>query len=136
MNDKMLAYALFRLFMGINMFMHGAVRVGPNYGAFVAATREQFAATWLPVWLVTLEARIIPGVEVAVGLLMLIGYKTRWAIVAGMILLSTLLFGMVVLQNWEIVSRHLIYALSFYVLLHNLEFNAFSLDERNWAMRP
>ena len=60
MNDKVLGYTLFRLFMAINMFWHGAVRVGASYGAFVEATVNQFAETWLPVWLVTLEARLIP----------------------------------------------------------------------------
>ena len=130
MNDKALAYTLFRIFMAINMFWHGAVRVGPAYGAFVEATQAQFAATWLPMWLVTLEARLIPGVEVLVGVLLLVGYKTRWALVAAMILMYTLVFGMIILQNWEIVARHLIYALSLYVLLHNLEFNAHSLDRK------
>ena len=130
MNDKALAYTLFRVFMAINMFWHGAVRVGPASSAFVEATQAQFAETWLPMWLVTLEARLIPGVEVVVGVLLLVGYKTRWAIVAAMILMYTLVFGMIILQNWEIVARHLIYALSLYVLLHNLEFNAHSLDRK------
>ena len=130
MNDKALAYTLFRVFMAINMFWHGAIRLGPAYSAFVEATQAQFAETWLPMWLVTLEARLIPGVEVAVGVLLLVGYKTRWALVAAMILMYTLVFGMIILQNWEIVARHLIYALSFYVLLHNIEFNAHSLDRK------
>jgi thiosulfate dehydrogenase [quinone] large subunit len=131
MNDKALAYTLFRLFMGLNIFMHGAVRVGPNYSAFVQGTQNLFADSWLPMWLVTLEARVVPGVEIVVGALLLLGYRTRWAIVGGIVLLATLLFGMIVLQDWEIVARHLIYALSFYVLLHNLEFNAFALDRRS-----
>lgn len=130
MNDKALAYTLFRVFMAINMFWHGAIRLGPAYNAFVEATQAQFAETWLPMWLVTLEARLIPGVEVAVGVLLLVGYKTRWAVVAAMILMYTLVFGMIILQNWEIVARHLIYALSLYVLLHNIEFNAHSLDRK------
>ena len=130
MNDKALAYTLFRLFMAINMFWHGAVRLGADYTAFVESTQAQFAETWLPVWLVTLEARLIPGVEIAVGVLLLVGYKTRWAVVAGMLLMYTLVFGMILLQNWEVVARHLIYALSFYALLHNLEFNALSLDKK------
>ncbi len=130
MNDKALAYTLFRVFMAINMFWHGAIRLGPAYSAFVEATQAQFAETWLPMWLVTLEARLIPGVEVVVGVLLLVGYKTRWALVASMILMYTLVFGMIILQNWEIVARHLIYALSFYVLLHNIEFNAHSLDRK------
>ncbi len=130
MNDKALGYALFRVFMAINLFWHGAVRLGANYMAFVESTQSQFADTWLPVWLVTLEARLVPGVEIAVGLLLLVGYKTRWAVVAGMLLMYTLVFGMIILQNWEVVARHLVYALSFYVLLHNLEFNKWSLDAR------
>lgn len=130
MNDRVLAYTLFRLFMGLNLFMHGAVRLGSNYAEFLEGTRNLFAETWLPVWLVTLEARFIPGVEIAIGVLLLLGYRTRLALVAGIVLLATLLFGMILLQDWEIVSRHLIYALCFYVLLHNLEFNKWSLDAR------
>jgi len=130
MADKVLAYTVFRLFMGLNMLMHGAVRLGSNYGEFLQWAQNLFAESWLPVWLVTLEARLIPGVEIAIGVLLLLGYKTRWAVVAAVGLLATLLFGMILLQDWEIVSRHLIYALCFYVLLHNLEFNEVSLDQK------
>ena len=129
MNDKQLAYLLFRFFMGVNMFMHGAVRLGDNYGKFINWVQGLYIETWLPTWLVTLEARMIPGVEIAVGVLLLLGYQTRWAIAVGMILMTTLLCGMVILEDWELVSRHLIYALSFYVLLHNHEFNTFALDK-------
>ena len=66
----------------------------------------------------------------AVGVLLLVGYKTRWAIVAGMLLMYTLVFGMIILQNWEVVARHLIYALSLWALLHNLEYNEQSLDNK------
>lgn len=130
MNDKVLAYTGFRLLMGMNIFMHGAVRLGSNYPAFVQWTQDLFAQTWLPVWLVTLEARVIPGAEMAIGALMFVGFKTRWAVLGGMALLATLLFGMVILQDWEIVARHLIYALCFYVLLYNTELNKFSIDNR------
>lgn len=116
--------------MGLNIFMHGAVRLGPNYTAFVQTTQAQFAETWLPTWLVTLEARVVPGVEILVGALILVGYKTRWAVLGGMALLATLLFGMVTLQSWDVVARHLIYALCFYVLLYNTELNEVSLDRK------
>lgn len=131
MNDKVLAYTAFRLLMGMNIFMHGAVRTGANYKAFVQWTQDLFANTWLPVWLVTLEARAIPVVEIAVGALIFLGFKTRWAVLGGMLLLATLLFGMVTLQDWEIVARHLIYALCFFVLLYNTELNHFSIDGRS-----
>lgn len=130
MNDKVLAYTAFRLLMGMNIFMHGAVRLGSNYAVFVSWVQEQFAGTWLPVWLVTLEAQAIPAVEITVGALLLVGFKTRWAVLAGMLLLATLMFGMVTLQDWEIVSRHLVYALCFFVLLYFSEFNRLSIDGR------
>ena len=130
MTDKVLAYTAFRLLIGLNMFMHGAVRLGSNYGNFIGYVEGLFADTWLPMWLVTLEARLIPGVEILLGVLVFAGYQTRWALLGCMALLASLLFGMVLLEDWEIVSRHLIYALCFYVLLHNTDCNHVSIDNR------
>jgi len=130
MNDKVLAYTLFRAFMGLNFFLHGAVRLGPNYSQFIAWVQETFAETWLPEWLVTIEAALIPGVELAVGALLFLGFKTRLTIVAAMLLMATLVFGMNIVENWELVNRHVIYMIALYILMHNLEFNEFSLDHR------
>ena len=130
MNDKVLAYTMFRMFMGLNLFLHGAVRLGPNYSKFIEWTQDQFANSWLPHWLVTAEAALIPGVELAVGILLFIGFKTRLALIAALLLMATLLFGMNILQNWELVNRHIIYAIGFYILMHNLEFNQYSIDNR------
>ncbi len=128
MSNQVLAYTMFRLFMGLNMFMHGAVRLGPNYPEFINWTQGVFAETWLPLWLVTLEARLIPGVEIAVGVLLFLGFKTRLALIMAVVLMATLVFGMNVVQNWELVNRHVIYVIAFYLLLHNLEFNQESID--------
>jgi thiosulfate dehydrogenase [quinone] large subunit len=136
MSNQVLAYTMFRLFMGLNMFMHGAVRLGPNYEAFIIWTQGVFAESWLPMWLVTLEARLIPGVEIAVGVLLFLGFKTRPALILAIVLMATLVFGMNVLQNWELVNRHVIYVIAFYLLLHNLEFNQKSLDARQTSRSP
>lgn len=130
MSNQVLAYTMFRLFMGLNMFMHGAVRLGPNYGEFISWTQGVFVESWLPMWLVTLEARLIPGVEIAVGVLLFLGFKTRLALILAMVLMATLVFGMNVVQNWELVNRHVIYVIAFYLLLHNMEFNQKSIDAR------
>ncbi len=130
MSNQVLAYTMFRLFMGLNMFMHGAVRLGPNYGDFISWTQGVFAESWLPMWLVTLEARLIPGVEIAVGVLLFLGFKTRLALILAIVLMATLVFGMNVVQNWELVNRHVIYVIAFYLLLHNMEFNQKSIDAR------
>ena len=130
MSNQVLAYTMFRLFMGLNMFMHGAVRLGSNYQKFVAWTQGVFADSWLPDWLVTLEARLIPGVEIAIGVLLILGFKTRIAVISGFALMATLVFGMNVIQDWELVSRHILYVIAFYLLMHNMEFNKYSLDAR------
>lgn len=136
MSNQVLAYTMFRLFMGLNMFMHGAVRLGPNYGEFITWTQGVFAESWLPMWLVTLEARLIPGVEIAIGVLLFLGLKTRVALIMAIVLMATLVFGMNVVQNWELVNRHVIYVIAFYLLLHNLEFNQRSIDARQTPRSP
>jgi thiosulfate dehydrogenase [quinone] large subunit len=130
MDNKILAYTLFRLFMGLNMFMHGAVRLGPNYQKFINWTQGVFANSWLPHWLVTVEASVIPVVEMTIGVLLFLGFKTRFALILGFVLMATLVFGMNVVQDWELVSRHLVYAIALYLLMHNLEFNKISIDGR------
>jgi len=136
MSNQVLAYTMFRLFMGLNMFMHGAVRLGPNYGDFISWTQGVFAESWLPMWLVTLEARLIPGVEIAIGVMLFLGFKTRLALIMAIVLMATLVFGMNVVQNWELVSRHVIYVIALYLLLHNLEFNQKSIDARQISRSP
>ena len=131
MDNKVWGYTLFRLFMGLNIFMHGAVRLGDNYWSFIEWTQGVFADSWLPSWLVTLEAALIPGVELLIGALLLLGFQTRLAIILGFGLMCTLVFGMNVVQDWELVNRHLIYAMAFYMLMRNLQYNECSLDGRN-----
>lgn len=116
--------------MGLNLFMHGAVRLGSNFQEFVTWTQGVFAESWLPEWLVTLEAHLIPGVEMVIGVLLILGFKTRLAVILAFGLMATLVFGMNVVQDWELVSRHVIYVIAFYLLMHNMEFNEYSIDAR------
>ena len=130
MSNQVLAYTMFRLFLGLNFFMHGAVRLGPNYQKFIAWAQGVFAESWLPDWLVTLEAYLIPGVEMLIGALLVLGFKTRFAVILAFGLMATLVFGMNVVQDWELVSRHVIYVIALSLLMHNMEFNKYSLDAR------
>jgi|TARA_B110000483_G_scaffold242295_2_gene327665 thiosulfate dehydrogenase [quinone] large subunit len=130
MSNQVLAYTLLRLFVGMNMFLHGAVRLGENYGAFIAWTHSRFADTWLPKWLITLEAGLIPPVEMTIGVLLFLGFQTRLALIMAVSLMATLVFGMNLLQDWELVFRHLVYVFVFSHLVANLEYNQFSLDGR------
>jgi len=76
--DRRLAYALLRLTLGINIFVHGAVRL-PALGTFVEGMVRQFADTPLPGVAVRLFALSLPLLEAGVGLLLIVGLWTPTA---------------------------------------------------------
>jgi len=126
--DQELALAILRIFMGFNMFMHGAARIFGHMTEFVNKTTEQFAPTILPAPLVHLYATTLPFIEFGLGALLMLGLWTRWNLIAQLALLASLTFGMSLLQNWSIVGSQIVYALAFFALLYLNRPNRFSLD--------
>lgn len=126
--DQELALAALRVFMGFNMFMHGAARIFGHLPEFVGKTTQEFVPTILPSPLVHLYATTLPFVELTLGALLLLGLWTRWSLVALLALIASLTFGMSLLQNWSVVGSQIIYAFAFFVLLYLNRPNRFSLD--------
>ena len=58
-----------------------------------------FKDTWLPRQLVTLQARLVPYIEVVIPIWLLAGFKLRFAWVFTALFLTTLAFGMMVAQS-------------------------------------
>ena len=78
--DRQLAYAIFRLTLGINNLVHGAGRIfGPGADAFAATTAVEFAKTPLPSGMVHAFLFIVPFAELVLGVLTTLGLFTRWA---------------------------------------------------------
>ena len=125
--DRRLAYLLLRLTLGINILLHGAVRL-PALGAFVAGTVQQFADTPLPAVAVRLFGLSLPFLETAIGLLLIVGLWTRWALVAGALLIAALVFGTALRSDWETLSIQMIYAIIYYLLLTGRTYDYFALD--------
>lgn len=129
-NDgPILAYLIGRLALGVNMLVHGAVRLFGDYRGFIKWVTNTFRATPLPPSLVTTAAVLIPIVELIVGALLVFGLLTRLALTMGGGLMVSLIFGMCLVQEWSTVSDQMIYVLTFYLLLHLIRFNRLSLDE-------
>ena len=103
--DLPVAYLMVRITMGFHMIAHGAVRL-PILSQFAADTRKSFAGVNLlglplfPDWLVTILCYAIPPVEFAIGLLLVVGFKTRLACIAGNVLLLVMMFGTVAQKNF------------------------------------
>jgi thiosulfate dehydrogenase (quinone) large subunit len=125
--DQRLAYLLLRLTLGINILLHGAVRL-PALGAFAAGTVQQFADTPLPAVTVRLFGLLLPFLETAIGLLLTVGLWTRWALVAGALLIVALVFGTALRSDWETLSIQMIYGIIYYLLLTGRTYDYFALD--------
>ena len=124
---RTLAYALVRICLGLNIFLHGAARV-PHLDVFLAKLQKQFAPTFLPVGLVEATGYVIVGGEAVIGLLVLIGWGLRWALVAGICLMLLLQFGTGLVQDWSAAGQQLIYVAFYAVLLATIEYDRGSVD--------
>jgi thiosulfate dehydrogenase (quinone) large subunit len=114
--DATLGYAILRLTLGLDYFFHSATRWA-HVGQFAQKLEGQFSGTPLPSWSVRWFATAITVWEPIVGILLLIGFRTRDALVAGGLLIAALVFGSALLGNFTVLAEQLIYALVFFVLL-------------------
>jgi len=99
LNNSELAYLLVRLGLGVNLFFHGLVRL-PKLSGFVQYMEKNFAESMLPSFLVTPMAYAIPLLEFVLGLMLLLGLKTKLALVGTAALMMTLVTGCCVIENW------------------------------------
>ena len=122
------AYALLRLVMGIDMFLHGATRIGAGVETFAGPIVKEFQATILPAIFVHVYAVTLPFVEGLLGLLLLAGLFTRQALVVASLVIASLVFGTALRSDWSTIGLQLIYAVIFYLLLCRVGDNCYSVD--------
>ena len=128
-SDRSLAYAVFRTTFGINIMMRGVVRIALGQAAFVTYMLTQFkdVPVMPPAFLVPF-ATVLPYVESVVGLLILIGFQTRAALVIGGLLIAALTFGTMLRNDFTIAWLQLTYAIAFFLLLAFRSWNLISVD--------
>jgi thiosulfate dehydrogenase [quinone] large subunit len=131
--DQRLAYALLRIVVGLNLGMHGVSRMLAGPGTFASKLVEQFAHSPLPQWSVWGFGMVLPAIEALLGLLLLLGLRTRAALVAGSLLIMVLTFGASLVQDWPVAGLQLTYALVYSVLLFLVRHNGWSVDD--WMNR-
>jgi thiosulfate dehydrogenase [quinone] large subunit len=122
-----LAFVLGRLLLGVNFLTHFLTRL-PKLVAFQAGLVKQFSATMLPPALVGLFASTLPFVEGAIGLLLILGLFTRPALATAMLLITSLVFGSSLLEQWDIVGTQMLYGLFIFALLLHCQHNRLCLD--------
>jgi len=119
MTNRRLAHLLGRVALGLNIALHGLLRL-PHLAEFSQGLRTKFSGTFLPGDLVVASGYGIVIGEAVIGLLLLSGFWQRSVLVAGLLLMMVLTFGTCVQQDWATAGTQLIYTAFYAVLLATL----------------
>jgi thiosulfate dehydrogenase [quinone] large subunit len=111
------------------MFGHGLVRL-PKLSVFSHGIALQFRlqGSIVPTAMVMPFCYILPFAEFLIGLLLLIGFFTEEALIAGAIVMILLIFGSTTIEEWDAIPSQLIHVVFFVVLLAFIEYNSCTLD--------
>ena len=134
--DIQLAYAIFRITLGVNIFFHGAMRLITGLNAWVMVQGEAFVDTLLPMWSVYSFLTVLPFYEVVLGALTTIGLYTRWALLGGSAMMFVLVFGNLTRQDWGTVGNNMHYVLYYALMIAAYRYNCWALDTRQSPDRP
>ncbi|QJW88445.1 DoxX family protein [Spirosoma taeanense] len=121
LSANQLAQLVIRIGLGINMLMHGLVRL-PKLKTFVAKTGAGFANTILPELLTSAFLYTLPFVELTSGILILLGGQfSKWGYFLGGLVVGALLFGTTLKEDWAGAGNQLVYVIAFYLALRGLD---------------
>ncbi len=129
LTNNQLAFFLARITIGINLLIHGLVRI-PKLQQFAEGLTKGFENSYLPQFLVSAFAHCLPFIEFLLGLCLILGLKTRLAAALGAVLIAVLIFGSGLKEDWTAVGSQMVYALFFFFLIKNLEHNIWALDSK------
>ncbi|MGC2059251.1 MAG: DoxX family protein [Candidatus Sulfotelmatobacter sp.] len=129
-DDRSLAYALLRVTLGLNIFMHGTSRLLAGVGSFVTGMTKMFQNTLLPTAVVVPFGYALPWLEAVLGILIIIGLRTREALVSGALLMLALTFGTALRQDWDVAGIQLLYSAVYAALIAALRYNGLSVDQK------
>lgn len=129
------AHALGRICLGVNIFLHGLVRI-PSFPQFADHLQHQFQKSFLPPAAVLASAYFIVAAETLIGFLVLIGLGTRAALIAGTLVMLFLQVGSALIQDWSIAGQQLVYIGFYTALLATAQYEYLSIDSWRRAHRP
>ncbi|MEO2099866.1 MAG: DoxX family protein [Flavobacteriaceae bacterium] len=128
MSNHQLAFLLARITLGINLFLHGFVRV-PKLEAFANGLTQGFENTMLPLALVAIVAYAIPFIEMVLGIFMLLGLYSKKVLATAAIFIMLLITGSAFKEDWNAIGTQMLYALFIFFLLKNLEYEVWAVKK-------
>lgn len=112
-NGRELALLVMRVGLGLNMLLHGLVRF-PKLTGFADKVVADFANTLLPALVVRPFALVLPVLEFVVGLVILLGGRFLvHGLLGGGLVISLLMFGTALREDWATLGSQVVYLLAF-----------------------
>lgn len=99
-----------RLPVALSIFGHGLVRI-PKLQTFTEGMLKSMEKSAIPESLLTPFGYFIPIAEFLIGLVLLIGYQTRYTIYSGLALMGLLVFGSASVENWVGIEAQLVHSI-------------------------
>ena len=128
-SDIVIAYTILRLSFGANILLHGLSRILNGRPAFLAYLTHYFEhAHLIPAGLLPAFGAVLPWVETTLGLLLMLGLFSRFTLIVGALVMTALVIGTNLAQDWLVSGLQLPYCFIYYYLLIHLEQNRMSLD--------
>lgn len=116
-SNQKLAYQATRIAIGISILFHGAVRL-PKLNFFAHSHLAMFEHTFIAGTPTLLVCYLIPFLESATGILILIGGKiTRYGLTLGIITMGILMFGASLSEKFDLLISMLLHVIVFFILL-------------------
>lgn len=125
--DRSIAYGLLRIFVGVNVALHGISRL-LDPSKFQEMVETQFAHAPLPHPSVVVFAHLLPWAESIIGVLVVAGLLTRLSLIVGALIMIVLTFGSCLIQDWQVAGLQLVYQIAYFVLLFLCRYNCWSVD--------
>jgi thiosulfate dehydrogenase [quinone] large subunit len=108
----------------------GSISFG-NLGEWSARTTAWFVKTTpMPAFAVAPYTYAIPYIELVLGLLIAVGFKTRWALLASAAYLVTLDLGLMLQLKHDVVGTNTITMLTVFLAVYLEKYNVLSVDQR------
>src|SRR5579864_5422885 len=113
--DTVIAYTILRLSFGANILLHGLSRLFNGRAAFLAYLTHYFEHSHLiPASLLPAFGAVLPWVETTLGLLLMLGLFSRFTLIAGALVLTALVVGTNLAQDWLVSGLQLPYCFIYY----------------------
>lgn len=128
-SDTVIAYTILRLSFGANIMLHGVSRILNGRTAFLAYLAHYFEhAHLIPSSALPVFGAVLPWVETTLGLLLMLGLFSRFTLIAGALVMTALVIGTNLAQDWLVSGLQLIYCFLYYYLLVHISENRWSVD--------